>query len=109
MFGYTMCGALLGYASMMYAGQYGAISTSGTGATLGTTVLAAALAGGVNFGARGTLVGATFGMFMIAIINNGMIQMKVSEYWIDAITGLIILIALALNAITARQKRRTEV
>ncbi len=109
MFGYTVCGALLGYASMMYAGLYGAISTSGTGATLGTTVLAAALAGGVNFGARSTLVGATFGMFMIAIINNGLIQMKVNEYWIDAITGAIILVALALNALTARQKRKAEV
>lgn len=106
MFGYTACGALLGFASMMYAGLYGAISTSGTGATLGTTVLAAALAGGVNFGARGTLVGASIGMFMISIINNGLIQMKVDEYWVDAITGAIILIALTLNTVTARQKRR---
>lgn len=104
-FGYTLCGGIIGYASMMYAGQYGAISTSGTGVALGTTALAAALAGGVNFGGRGTLLGATFGMFMIAIINNGLIQMKVSEYWVDAITGAIILAALVLNGLNTGEKR----
>jgi ribose/xylose/arabinose/galactoside ABC-type transport system permease subunit len=109
MIGYSLCGALIGFASMMYAGQYGAISTSGTGANLGTTVLAAALVGGVNFGGLGTLAGASVGMFMISIINNGLIQLKVSEYWIDAITGAIILSALVLNAFNTRQPRRAEV
>ena len=93
---------------MMYAGQYGAVNPSGTGMTLGTTVLAAALAGGINFGGRGTLLGGSIGMLMISIINNGLIQAKVPEYWIDAVTGAIILLALILNALNAREKRREE-
>ena len=106
--GYMVCGACVGYAAMMYAGLYGAISTSGTGASLGTTILAAALAGGINFNGRGTLVGGTIGMFLITIINNGLIQMRVSEYWINAVTGAIILIALILNVVNAREKRRGD-
>ena len=50
---------------------------------------AAALAGGVNFGGKGTLLGGAIGMLMITIINNGLIQIKVSEYWVDAITAAI--------------------
>lgn len=108
MLGYSLCGALIGFASMMYAGQYGAINTSTTGTDLGTTVLAAALAGGINFGGRGTLAGASIGMLLYATINNGLIQARVSEYWIDAITGAIILLALILNALNARDKRRED-
>jgi ribose/xylose/arabinose/galactoside ABC-type transport system permease subunit len=107
-FGYTLSGALVGFAGIMYAAQYGAINSSTTGASVGTTVLAAALAGGVNFGGRGTLIGGSIGMLLIAIINNGLIQIKVSEFWIDAITGAIILLALILNVINSREVRKAE-
>ena len=60
--GYTICGALIGFAGVMYA----------------------------------------------SIINNGLIQIKVSEYWVDAITGAIILIALVLNVLNAREKRKGD-
>lgn len=107
-FGYMLCGALIGFAGSMYAAQYGAVNPSVVGTSLGTTVLAAALAGGVNFGGRGTLIGASIGMMLITIINNGLIQVKVSEYWIDAITGAIILLALLLNILNARNVRKEE-
>lgn len=107
-FGYSLCGALIGFAGSMYAAQYGAVNPSVVGSNLGTTVLAAALAGGVNFGGRGTLIGGALGMMMITIINNGLIQIRVSEYWIDAITGAIILIALLLNILNAKNVRKEE-
>lgn len=106
--GYMICGALIGFAGVMYAASYGAINPSSTGLTVGTTILAAALAGGVNFGGKGTLLGGAIGMMMITIINNGLIQVKVSEYWVDAITGAIILIALILNVLNVGEKRRGE-
>ena len=105
MLGFTICGALVGFAGVMYAMAYGAINPSSTGANVGTTLLAAALAGGVNFGGKGTLLGGAVGMLMISIINNGLIQIRLSEYWVDAITGAIILIALVLNVLNARDKR----
>lgn len=106
--GYTICGALTGLAGVMYASSYGAVNPSSTGLTVGTTILAAALAGGVNFGGKGTLLGGAIGMMMITIINNGLIQIRVSEYWVDAITGAIILIALILNVLNVGEKRRGE-
>lgn len=92
----------------MYAAQYGAVNPAVVGTNLGTTVLAAALAGGVNFGGRGTLAGGAIGMMLITVINNGLIQIKVSEYWIDAITGAIILLALLLNILNVGTVRREE-
>lgn len=107
-FGYSLCGALIGFAGSMYAAQYGAVNPAVVGTNLGTTVLAAALAGGVNFGGRGTLAGGAIGMMLITVINNGLIQIKVSEYWIDAITGAIILLALLLNILNVGTVRREE-
>lgn len=107
-FGYSLCGALIGFAGSMYAAQYGAVNPAVVGTNLGATVLAAALAGGVNFGGRGTLAGGAIGMMLITVINNGLIQIKVSEYWIDAITGAIILLALLLNILNVGTVRREE-
>lgn len=109
-FGYTLCGALIGFAGIMYAAQIGAVASTSTGLMLGTQVLAAALAGGISIaGGRGTLFGASVGILMIGIIKNGLILSKVSESWIDAITGAIILLALALNVMNSHEKRREEV
>ena len=44
-------------------------------------------------------------MLMITIINNGLIQIKVSEYWVDAITGAIILIAWYSMSSRPREKK----
>ncbi len=108
-FGYTLCGGIIGFAGIMYAAQIGAVASTSTGLTLGTQVLAAALAGGISIaGGRGTLFGASVGILMIGIIKNGLILTKVSEFWIDAITGAIILLALALNVLNSREKRREE-
>lgn len=108
-FGYVLCGAIIGFAGIMYAAQIGAISSTSTGLTLGTQVLAAALAGGISItGGRGTLFGASIGILMIGMIKNGLILTKVSESWIDAVTGGIILLALALNVLNSREKRREE-
>lgn len=108
-FGYTVCGGLVGFAGIMYGAQVGAISTTSTGLIMGPQLLAAALAGGISIaGGRGTLLGASIGVLMIGIIRNGLILAKASEFWVEAITGAVILLALALNVVSAREKRRKE-
>lgn len=106
--GFLICGALIGFASVLYAGLYGAVSTANTGTKLGTTVLAAALAGGINFGGEGTLLGGAIGVMLLTVINNGLIQFHVSADAVSAITGAIIVIALALNALRSHLNMREE-
>lgn len=108
-FGYMTCGGLVGFAGLMYGAQIGAISTTSTGLLMGTQLLAACLAGGISIaGGRGTLLGAAIGVLMIGIIRNGLILVRVSEYWVEAVTGAVILLALALNVVNANEKRRKE-
>lgn len=58
-------------------------------------ILAAVVLGGASLqGGKGTVWGAVLGVLLIAIINNGLILLGVSNYAFKAILGIIILVAL---------------
>ncbi len=58
-------------------------------------ILAAVVLGGASLqGGKGTVWGAVLGVLLIAMINNGLILMGVSNYAFKAILGVIILFAL---------------
>ncbi len=58
-------------------------------------ILAAVVLGGASLqGGKGSVWGAVLGVLLIAIMNNGLILLGVSNYAFKAILGLIILIAL---------------
>lgn len=111
MFAYISCGAIIGLSGTVYASMVGTISASTTGSSLGFQILAAALIGGLSInGGKGTVLGSFLGVILLGVIKNGLILSKVSEYWIDAVTGLVILIALSVNAIQIiRHQRRAAV
>ncbi|HOJ11926.1 MAG TPA: ABC transporter permease [Clostridiales bacterium] len=107
LFAYILCGIMIGLAGTVYASMVGTISASTTGGSLGFQVLAAALIGGLSInGGKGTTVGTCFGVILLGIMRNGLILSKVSEYWIDAVTGTVILIALVINALQVIHRQR---
>lgn len=58
-------------------------------------ILAAVVLGGASLqGGKGSVWGAVLGVLLIAIINNGLILLGVSNYAFKAILGIIILVAL---------------
>ncbi len=61
------------------------------------TVFAAAVIGGVSLaGGRGNMVGAATGVVLLSLVQNILDLANVSNYWIEAIDGGVILIALAV-------------
>ena len=73
------------------------------GAELTLNVVAAAVIGGVSLkGGEGSLIGALAGVLLLAIINNALNLMNVDPYWVNAVRGFIILVALIIDA----QKQR---
>jgi simple sugar transport system permease protein len=61
-------------------------------------VIAAVVLGSTSlFGGRGTIVGTLFGALAIAIIQNGLILARVSPYYTQIATGVIIIVAIWLN------------
>ncbi|BCL80542.1 ABC transporter permease [Ktedonobacteria bacterium brp13] len=87
---------LAALAGLMTAGQVVAV-TSSQGNNLIFSVFAAAVIGGISLdGGRGRMVGALTGVILLALVTNILVLSQIQTFWIDAATGLIILVALGL-------------
>ena len=100
---FSLCGLLAGVAGVMWVMEFGTINgTSATGVVL--AVVAAVVVGGVNiFGGSGTLAGAALGALFLGFIANALILVGLSQFWLQAIYGLVILVAISADAIILRQ------
>jgi ribose/xylose/arabinose/galactoside ABC-type transport system permease subunit len=105
---YALAGLCAGIAGMVSVGRFGTASTStGTGYEL--TVIAAAVVGGASLlGGRGTAIGALLGTLVIALIENGIIILRLAQEYRLVIIGLAIIVAVSLDRLSAylRSRRR---
>jgi rhamnose transport system permease protein len=103
---FSVCGLLAGAAGILYVMEFGTINgTSATGLVL--AVVAAVVVGGVNiFGGSGTLAGAALGALFLGFIANALILVGLSQFWLQAIYGLVILLAVSADAIILRRIQR---
>lgn len=93
---FIVASVLAALAGLMTAGQVVAVTAS-QGNNLIFSVFAAAVIGGISLdGGRGRMVGALTGVILLALVTNILILSQIQTFWIDAATGLIILIALGL-------------
>ena len=105
---FSVCGLLGGIAGIMWGLQFGTINaTAATGVTL--QVIAAVVVGGVNiFGGSGTVIGAGLGAMFLAFISNALVLLSLSQFWLQAIYGLVILVAVSLDAAVLRRVQRSN-
>lgn len=69
-------------------------------------VLAAVVLGGASLlGGVGTVLGTILGLALLAMVHNGLILLGVSSFWIDFVTGLVFLTAVATIAWERRRQR----
>ena len=106
---FSVCGLLAGLAGVMWVMQFGTINgTSATGVVL--AVVAAVVVGGVNiFGGSGTLAGAALGALFLGFIANALILVGLSQFWLQAIYGVVILVAVSADALIVRRLKRATV
>jgi rhamnose transport system permease protein len=99
---FVACGALAGFAGLLYTAQYGNVdATAGNGMEL--TAIAAAVIGGVSlFGGSGTPVGAALGALLLIVIENVLAIEKISIFAQQLLQGLAIVVSVALYAILRR-------
>lgn len=103
---YLLCGALCGLAGFMFLARFGNITVvAGQGMEL--QAVAAVVVGGVNiFGGSGTAVGALLGTVLIATLEQSLLRWaQISEFWRDAVLGLLILLAVASDAVIINRLR----
>ena len=102
-----MNGFLLGLAGLLFASMFGSIQAATAATSLQFQTMGSALIGGANiFGGAGSVLGTVFGTILLGMIKNGLVQIHASEYWLDFITGAVILLALLVNLIQLRKKGR---
>jgi rhamnose transport system permease protein len=93
---FVLCGGLAGLAGFMFLARFGNVTVvAGQGIEMSS--IAAAVVGGVsNAGGSGTVIGALLGAILIDLLDNSLIRwLAISEFWRDAILGLLILLAVA--------------
>lgn len=96
---FVVAGGLAALGGLMEAGRVVAV-TANQGANLIFTVFAAAVIGGVSLnGGKGNMFGAATGVILLGLVVNLLTLAQVQSYWIDAVNGLVILIALSLSRV----------
>ncbi|GGM71773.1 ABC transporter permease [Dactylosporangium sucinum] len=97
---FMVAGLLAALAGLLMTGRLGSVAAA-QGDGMIFQVFAAAVIGGVSMdGGKGTLFGALCGVLVLGLINNILTLAGVSAQWIQAVYGLIILVALILARVT---------
>lgn len=100
---YVISGFMAGLAAFLLVGRLGTASASISSGTL-FLAIAAAVVGGVSlFGGRGTATGMFGGLLLMGTITNAMNLADMPGYYVNTVSGLIILVAVLLDALRSRR------
>jgi D-xylose transport system permease protein len=101
---FVLSAATAGLAGLVYASQLGSISTGVDGGTYTLYGVAAAVIGGASlFGGRGKPIHALLGGLVIGVVYNGLALMGISAAGQFIATGIVLLVAAAIDALVRRR------
>lgn len=94
---FVASGALAGLGGALFLALFAQVDNSaGLGYEL--NVVAAVVVGGVAiFGGSGTVVGAALGALLLNTIQQGLVAVRISSFWDEAIAGGLLLAAIAID------------
>lgn len=99
---FACLGALTGLAALLNSVRFNQIPAN-AGLGLEMKVVAAVVVGGTAItGGRGTLLGGVLGVVLLGAIGPALTFLGVSAYWERAIQGVIILVAVGMDALTGK-------
>jgi len=101
---YSLCGLLTAIGGVLMTARLGVASpTAAQGYEL--DVIAAAVVGGTSFsGGEGTILGVLIGAAIMQVLRNGLVLVGVSAYWLQAVQGLVIVVAIMLDQLRKRRR-----
>jgi D-xylose transport system permease protein len=101
---FVMCSTIAAIAGLIIASRDNGVSpTTGGGSTLLYAVGAAVIGGTSLFGGKGKVTDAVIGGLVIAVINNGMLLLNQPAGTVYIVTGAVLLVAAAVDAISRRR------
>ena len=103
---FVMSGALAGLAGFMTLARFGNITVeAGRGLELRSSPRSSSAAS-TSLAAPGRVIGAMLGAIMIGTLEQSLFRLGISEFWRDALLGLLILLAVASDAVILQRLRQ---
>ena len=104
--GYMISGLMAGIAAIPMTSSLG-MGHAGYGISFEMKAISAAVIGGADMhGGAGSFLGTALGVILVALVNNVFIMFNGSPNWSSAISGLMLLAAVAFDALRRRRKPR---
>jgi rhamnose transport system permease protein len=104
---FVLCGALAGLSGFIFLAKFGNITVvAGMGFEL--KAIAAVVVGGVSImGGSGSMLGVLMGALLVDTIDNSLTRWEVvSEFWRDALLGMLIMAAVTVDTLASRSLAR---
>ncbi|MDQ3694321.1 MAG: ABC transporter permease [Chloroflexota bacterium] len=103
---FALSGLLAAVGGILWGAKFGAVDARAAyGYEL--QVVAAVVVGGVNiFGGVGTVIGAVLGAIVLGSIQNALTILRLNPFWLQAISGGVILLAVLIDALITRRLQR---
>jgi ribose/xylose/arabinose/galactoside ABC-type transport system permease subunit len=103
---YLVSGGLAGLAGVLWLARFGTVvADAAHGWEL--KVVSAVVVGGVAIvGGTGTVYGAALGALLLTTIGSVLVVLKVTPFWQDAITGVLLLLAITVDRLLALRVTR---
>jgi len=101
---YSLCSFLTAVGGVLMTARLGVASpTAAQGYEL--DVIAAAVVGGTSFsGGEGTILGVLIGAAIMQVLRNGLVLVGISAYWLQAVQGFVIVVAIMLDQLRKRRR-----
>ncbi|HQR28657.1 MAG TPA: ABC transporter permease [Nocardioides sp.] len=101
---FMLCSALAGIAGLLIASRDNSVSPATGGSSTLLYAVGAAVIGGTSlFGGKGRPLDAVIGGLVVAVINNGMLLLNQPAGRVYIVTGLVLLLAASVDAISRRR------
>lgn len=101
---YVLVSVLVGIAGVVNTARF-SVAAPNTGIGVEMTAISAAVIGGVRLnGGEGSVFGSILGVILLNLISNGLVLMRVSVYWQQLISGIILIIAVLIDYLSSQKK-----
>ncbi|MFG6201866.1 ABC transporter permease [Nonomuraea sp. JJY05] len=104
--GFLLSGACMALAGLLVTSQLGS-SSANTGVGLELAVVTAVILGGTSLsGGTGTIAGTVVGLLIVGVLSNGLTLLNVDSSWQQVATGVLLILAVAVDRVRQAYLRR---
>ncbi len=106
-FAYALCGMLTGIAGVIDASSVSSVSPSSAGSLYELYGITSAVLGGCALsGGQGSIIGIIIGAAILKVLYKALLFLGVSSLLTDAVTGVVLLVAVLADAMIRRRRAR---